>query len=141
MRSDLAADGDPLRFGERIDVPFRAAQARPGARRADTTEWGNCLVVDGLVVDVDDAAGDALGQFHALHHVPCEDSKRQSVLRVACKAGSLVERREPYHRGYRAEDLVDIGWHARCNIGEDGGPVEQSFVAATGREAGAHAHA
>src|SRR5215469_16156154 len=131
MRSDLAADSDPLCFGERLDVPFRAAKSCPGTRRGDPAERYNGLVVNGLVVDVDHASRDVLGQLHGLHHVPREDTERQSILCVVCQGDSLVERRELHYWRYRAEDLVGICWHTRHNIGEDGGSIKKAFKAAT----------
>src|SRR4051794_32182861 len=76
----VAAHGDPLDLGERVEIGLRAAVPGAGAGLPDTPERDQRLVVDGLVVDVHEPGGDALGQREALHHVPGEDAQRQAVL-------------------------------------------------------------
>src|SRR5690349_13055696 len=58
---DVAPDRDPSLVGEGIEVG-RAAEAGAGAGVPHAAERGHRLVVDGLVVDVDDAGRDPLGQ-------------------------------------------------------------------------------
>src|SRR6185312_9143378 len=59
---DLALHGDPLGFGECLDVGVGAAEARPGSGCPDPAEGNNRLVVDRLVVDVHDSAVHAVGE-------------------------------------------------------------------------------
>src|SRR6476660_1806952 len=61
VRGNVAPDGDPTLVGEGIEVGL-AAEARAGARGQYPAERSDRLVVDGLVVDVDDAGRDLVGQ-------------------------------------------------------------------------------
>src|SRR5689334_21634439 len=56
---DVAADGDPLLLGERLQVRGGATLAGAVARVASPTEGNGRFVVDRLVVDVDEPRGDS----------------------------------------------------------------------------------
>ena len=76
-----------------VSVNASRLAAAPPSRRAgagvlDPAERDGRLVVDGLVVDVHQAARDPLGDLQAAHHVAGEDAQGQPVRRVARRAAT-----------------------------------------------------
>ena len=93
------------------------------------------LVVDGLVVDVDDAGRDAPGQVESAHHVAGEDAERQAVFAVGGELRGLVDAESNRTTGATGPNTSfayagivggDVGQHRR--------PVEQPLVRAAGGE-------
>lgn len=141
MGSYLTAHRNPLRFSECINVPLCTAEARPGARRANAAKGRYRFVINGLVVDMDKAAGDALGKLHRLHYVSAEDANRQPIFSTTGQGSGFVKRGEAHHRSHRAKDFIGIGRAARRNIRQDGWPVEQALERAALSQASARLYA
>ena len=74
----VAAHRRPAQLGEGLQVGL-AAEAGAGAGRGDAAEGRDRLVVHRLVVDVDDAGGDAVGEFQAARGVPGDDAEGEAV--------------------------------------------------------------
>src|SRR5262245_53110388 len=65
---ELGANGDPLHFGESVEVGLWPAESAPAARGKHAAEGIDDLVDQRLVVDVDDAARNLRGDVEPLHH-------------------------------------------------------------------------
>src|SRR5699024_11573046 len=93
------------------------------------------LVLDGLVVDVHDAAGDTVGDLHATHRIGGDDPQRQPVLGGVGQLHQLLDGGETHHRGDGAEDLLCVCGCVCIDTVQDSGPVEQVLVGTTGTQA------
>jgi hypothetical protein len=80
---------------------------------------------------VHDAARQPLGQLHPPHHVPGEDSERQSVLTAIHDVDELVLGLEREHRRNRAEDLLCERPVLGSYVRENRWPVEEAVVRAS----------
>src|SRR5690606_22662971 len=132
-----AADRDPPRLREGLDVRLGAAVARSGSRGAHATEGRVRLVVHGLVVDVHDARGDPLRQLVARHRVGRDDAERQAVVGVGRDLDGLVVGRERHDRDDGAEHLLREHLRVARRVRDDGRPVEQALVRAARAHLGA----
>ncbi len=63
MGSRIGPYRDPLSFGEGIQVGAGSAKTCSGSEVAHPAEGDHCLVLDGLVVDVHDTAGETVGDL------------------------------------------------------------------------------
>ena len=119
VRCDFWSHGEPLHFGECIDVGGVTADTRTITRVAEATKGSVGLVGNGLFIDVDLAGTHHIGQFHGLTNI-AEQADGQTVFGGVDDLCCFLEGRERPDRGDRTENLLAPGGAILGQVCDDG---------------------
>jgi len=114
-RVGLLRRGQPLPLGPELELAH-AAEMAAVARALEASERGGRLLVDRLVVDVDHAGVQPLGEIGSPGLTPGLDCRRQPVVRRVRQLDGLRVGPERRDRGDRPEDLLLEGRHLRQHV-------------------------
>ena len=117
----IAPHRHPLDLGERLDVGLRRRRGGRRAGRPDAAERVHDLVAHGLVVDVDDAARDAVGDLEAAHDVVRQDAR--ATARSRCPLASFTASSSESNATTGATGPKISSWYAGESVGTSASTV------------------